>query len=73
MRKVKILAQGWEEWGVGGAAAYNPKAERKKTLLSSIVISAIQASKVFQNPVFLSFILSLCTTGNKGHFFKGKL
>lgn len=53
--------------------SWYPKAERKKALYTSTVISAIQALKLFQNPVFLSIILSLCTTGNKGHFWKGKL
>lgn len=68
MRKVKIRGGGGGEGG-GVVAAYNPKAERKKALLSCIAITAIQASKLFQNPVYLSFILSLCATGNEGRFF----
>jgi len=54
----------------GRVAAYNPKEEKKKAFLSSIAITTIQASKLLQNPLFLSFFLFLCATRNKGHFFK---
>lgn len=70
--KGKDSGAGTEREG-GQGAVKKPKAERKEALLSSIVINAIQDSKLSQNPVFLSLILYVYTTGYKDLFVKRKL